>query len=134
MAEPLVAFGIAANVIQFLDFGSKLFSASHQIYRHGTIKGHIDTKLIAQDLRGVATSLRDSVEQVSGDKSRSEDEVSLQRLATQCQSICDELCGVLEKLEVQTKNTKVESFKTAVKTIWRKEQIQDLQKRMGDIR
>ena len=134
MAEPLAVFGIAANVIQFLEFGGTLFSASQQIYRHGTIKDHIDIKLIAKDLHGIATGLRDPVHQVSGNQALSDDETSLYELATQCQSICDELCEVLEKLKVQAKNTKLGSFKAAMKIIWKKEQVQSLQKRMDGIR
>ena len=136
MAE-VAALGIASNVISFIDFANEIFSASRQIYRNGSRDDHIDLELIVGDLRGIVKGLEESPEPSDGTEHLAEEENELQRLAKQCRSICDELSGVLEKLNVRDERGNIIKWKSvnaAIKTIWKKEQIQQLQKRMDDIR
>ena len=68
---------------------------------------------------------------------KAEEGTELQRLAEQCRGICDELFGVLERLKIQDESGKIIKWKSvnaAIKTVWKKEHIQQLQKRMDDIR
>lgn len=63
MADPISAFGLAASVIQFLEFGGKLFDTSRQIYRHGSSQDHIDIQPVAKDLSVIAATLKESSKQ-----------------------------------------------------------------------
>ena len=138
MADPITVFGLAANVVQFLDFGRKVFSTTRQIYYHGVSEqGHIDLDLIAKDLNGIAKGLGTSAKQPRENEQLTGNEVSIQQLAAQCQSICSEISESIEKLRARpegAKRQKWKSFSAAIVTVWKKDRVQDLQKRMDDIR
>jgi hypothetical protein len=40
--DPLTALGLAANIIQFVDFAAKLISAGSHIHKTGTSQSEID--------------------------------------------------------------------------------------------
>lgn len=60
--DPVSAFGLAANILQFIDLTSKLFSAGYQLHQAGTSQLELDLGLVIRDLgdvtRGLNVSLR----------------------------------------------------------------------------
>ena len=137
MADPITGFGLAANVIQFLEFGGKLFDTSRQIYRRGALQDYTEIQLVAKDLRNLATSLeKSSKQQQDNDQCRDADTL-LQSLSIECQNICNDLLEILDELEAQsgdTKRTKRKSFYVAIRTLWKTERIENLRRRMSEMR
>ena len=56
--DPLTALGLAANVIQFVDFASKLFSPEKEIHEVGTSKQNLDLGVIVDDLNAFSFKFR----------------------------------------------------------------------------
>jgi hypothetical protein len=58
--DPFSALGVAANVVQFIDFGSKLISESHEIYKSatGTSTGMVELEMIYVDLNKFTKNLQ----------------------------------------------------------------------------
>ena len=113
MLDPLNALGLASNIIQFVDFGVKLFSTSKQIYRSGSSTQNLDIDTITQDLEKLSGGL------VPGGQSSSDPSIKgLQDLAEKCQTIARELIDTLQGLGPQQRNQKWESFKAALRTKW----------------
>ena len=62
MAEAIVAFGIAANIVQFIDFGSKVLSTGYRISLYGELKENHElesiTSTYARSPRGLKIPFR----------------------------------------------------------------------------
>lgn len=56
--DPISALGLAANILQFVDFASKLFSAGYQLHHAGTSQQELDLGLVVRDLGDVSRNLR----------------------------------------------------------------------------
>ena len=63
--EALVALGLAANVVQFVDFGCRLVSKSREIRRSGSLSQHVNLDLIANDLENLSGKLEASLNSAS---------------------------------------------------------------------
>ena len=59
--EPLTALGLAANVLQFIDFTSKLVSAGLRIHEAGKSQLELDLGLVVEDLSLVSQNLQVSL-------------------------------------------------------------------------
>jgi hypothetical protein len=54
--DPLTALGLASNIVQFVDFTSKLISTAHSLYTStsGAKAEHLELEALANTLRGLA--------------------------------------------------------------------------------
>jgi hypothetical protein len=61
MIDPMSALSIAAGVVQFVDFGKNLLSASYEIYRSpsGETSEEVELSTIAKDLTALITQIKD---------------------------------------------------------------------------
>lgn len=50
MPDPITSFAIAGNVLQFVDFGIKLFTKSHEIHQRGSTRTNDGLEALTQDL------------------------------------------------------------------------------------
>ena len=136
MAEAVLSFGIAANVIQFVDFGCKLFSTGYVLYksRKGLTDRHQNLEDITDDLHKISKNLQSSLHETQVKQKLSVDELQLQQLAEKCANACTVLLTALETLKSQGEISKWKSFRTALKTTWSKDKISDLQRSLDDFR
>jgi hypothetical protein len=59
--DPLSALGLAANILQFVDFTSKLFSAGYNLHKAGSTHLELDLGQVVDDLGDVARHLTSSL-------------------------------------------------------------------------
>ena len=59
MAEAVLAFGIAANVVQFIDFGSRILSEGYELYHSAQSNSQYNESIesVASDLEELTKSL-----------------------------------------------------------------------------
>ena len=134
--DPFSALGLASNVVQFIDFGSKLISESHTIYKSasGSSTGSIELELIYSDLNELTKGLQSATQ--SNRQLLSADEAALRQLADSCSTVATELLNVVNTLKVDknSKHRKWQSFRQAIKSVWKQADIDNLQKRLADFR
>jgi len=58
--DPLTALGLAANIIQFVDFASKLLSTGQELYQSGASAPNLELSLVADDVLLLCTKLKNS--------------------------------------------------------------------------
>lgn len=63
--DPLTAFGLAANVLQFIDFTSKLFVLGMEIYRVGESVRNLNLGLVVDDLNSLSLKLKNDTRPLS---------------------------------------------------------------------
>jgi hypothetical protein len=131
MAEAVAAFNLAAGVLQFIDFGSRVMSNFWTFYksnRHGTKEP--DLQVINNDLRRVLENL-----QVPADDTAQSD-VGLLQLAQDCQKVALDLETLLQSLfKAEAGNSgKREALKAAFRLVWKDDQVRYLQERLDQFR
>jgi hypothetical protein len=138
--DPITALGVAGNVVQFIDFGHKLCSTFFDIYQSasGTTKANLEVQMLVE-------TFIDSIDTVSSDlvkyrnalsetPSDSHEQDSVQKIVAECGNVAQELLARIEKLRPEGKKGRWRSFVTAVKSMWKEKDIQDLQARLARLR
>ncbi|KAL8822625.1 MAG: hypothetical protein Q9191_006642 [Dirinaria sp. TL-2023a] len=133
MAEAIAALSIAANVIQFVDFGAKTVSTFWQFARSAEdAKGGIpDVLLTTSSLQELLISLQSST---TGCNDIPEEERSLYQLVEGCQNVARELLELLSKIKVPAKGRKRDALKAACRMALKEEDIKSLQARLDNFR
>ncbi|CAO2649187.1 Nn.00g101360.m01.CDS01 [Neocucurbitaria sp. VM-36] len=140
--EAVAALGVAGNTVQFLDFATKLCATSIEIYRDADgistknaqaerlLKSFIETiDQVSSDL-GMYSSTLDAASTKATE--RGDNNISL--VITNCQTIAHDLLQRYQKLKSDGKPGKRKSFGKGVKCMWKKDELEELQKRLQEIR
>jgi hypothetical protein len=116
MAESLAAFGLASNIVQFVDFGMKLISYGRELYSsaEGVSKENNTIEKIALDIKLMTQNLASGV---------NHDE-ALQGLVTACNKLSHDLLAVLDTLKIDTeKDRRMEAMKKSLKSLQKRREI-----------
>ncbi len=127
--DPTAAIGLAANVVQFVDFSWKLFRDTKDLYDSstGASADHDILELIITDL----AAFNDKLTAPTAPGAIPD---SMRNLASQCIYVIAELRDILNKIRVQGPRKKWKSFVQALRSIWKKDQIDNLVKRLEALR
>lgn len=137
----MTAFGLAANIVSFLEFATKIIHATQEIRNSesgcsadvtslDTLYGHLqllsDGLTQGTDQRGAVLDF-----EVTGSKETDHSLLSLKHLAEDCKADCDRLLKVTEKLKTGSHSTsRWSSFVIALRKVWEKKQIEELEERL----
>ncbi|KAF2121231.1 hypothetical protein BDV96DRAFT_537854 [Lophiotrema nucula] len=134
--ECLTALGLAANIIQFVEFGTRLLSEANEVYYSATgmTKENVETQEVADDLRKLA----DCLVIVQSDPSQGHALVAsseINRIAMLAKEVAAELIQLLDKVAIQEgSNKRWRSFRQALLNLRFKDKIDVLQKRLNTLR
>jgi hypothetical protein len=131
--ESLTTLGLAANIVQFVDYSTRLLAEASEVYHSATglSKEYVE-------LRDVADNLKDLVERLvaptnPGPTSSAQAEIS--KIALSAKTVAKDLISTIETLKVSDGSKKGwRSFRQALSTLWNKEKIVGLQKRLDAFR
>jgi Cdc6-like AAA superfamily ATPase len=126
--EPLIAVGLAANILQFVRTAKHLISTGREIFDTGTKNEYVELELISKDLRSRADRLILPANIQTGPASSNED--SVEALAFKCNEIATELLDTLDILKLDSDRDRWNSFLQALKTQWHDDQIEALRQRL----
>ncbi|KAH6683967.1 hypothetical protein B0J14DRAFT_458323, partial [Halenospora varia] len=120
--DPLTALGLAGNVVQFVDFGSKLLSSSVQLYKSttGTLKVNDELELVAAEIKALTSKL--SSEEDLG--------ANFQKICNETVDIANNILMRLDKLKIGGKNRVWKSLWQAINVAWTAEELANLVDRL----
>jgi hypothetical protein len=128
--DPLSALSIAAAVVQFVQFGCSLVSKAHQYHEStsGNLPEHIECESATTRILELTQRIQSSASKVIFEP----DEKAIDAICLNCADISKELLVHLNKLQLQPgiKERKWKSFRQALKTIWLKEDMEVIEKRL----
>jgi hypothetical protein len=126
--ETLAVIGLVGNIVQFVEFSGKLISKSTEIYRssEGALAENIDTETATNHLVLLNSKLQ-SAATTTGDG-------ALESLCKSCGTAADELLAALDKVKVKGKQDKWKSIRKALWSVWSKEEIADLERRLARLK
>ena len=130
--ESLAALGLAANIVQFVEFGYKLFSESRELYKASDkpVEESVELAIISKALKHMSDNL---VETSSSDVQQAQAKAPLLPLAERCQTIADELLVALNALQVKGAKGKWQCFRSALKRVWKSQDIENMARRLDSI-
>ena len=114
MIEPLTAFALAGNIVQFVEVGYKATVILRQIWDASATDENVEIEAIAQDIVDISMFLAASSSSVGP---VSQDEKKLQQLARRCVDPAEELSTMLQDLLVRSKGMKrrIEAVRNTLK-------------------
>ncbi|KAH6865513.1 hypothetical protein BKA58DRAFT_413238 [Alternaria rosae] len=133
MAEGLAAIGLAGNIIQFISFSFVLLSKSRELRQSvsGALNEHVDLTIVSQDISALSSRLTLNAASPS----------RLCNIAERCNIIAEELLDAVSGLQHKQHGTRSaksttrwQSFRKALKFVWGKAHIEELQARLELLR
>jgi hypothetical protein len=127
--EPLVAISLISNIVQFVDFGNKLVSKTVEGYRSadGAFVDNAHLQTATNDLVALNKSINSNATPGSVN-------TALISLCSSCNDVARELLGALAKLKIQGGKSKWKSFRKALRSVWSKEKILGIERRLSSFR
>jgi hypothetical protein len=131
MLDPLSAASLAAAILQFVDFGSKIIVSGYETYRstHGATEENVDLEYLTQKLY----KFQDQLSTPSSKLAHSDQE--LQKLAQKCSYIAGDLLVLLDSLKVKEKGLirTWEALRQSCRLVWKKDEITKKEKLLDSI-
>jgi hypothetical protein len=126
--EALAIIGLVGNIVQFVDFGGKLISKSTELYRssEGALAENIDTETATNHLVLLNSKLKNAAT-ATGDS-------PLENLCKSCNTAAEKLLAALDKVKVKGEQRKWKSVRKALKSVWSKEEIRELERQLSKLR
>jgi hypothetical protein len=130
--DPLTAFGLASNILQFIDFSAGVISNAREAYKSatGATEANTSLEIRVQEMKNLSMKLipPDSA-------SQSEDKRAVCRLAIELFRSSDEMVNLLAKMKPKKLNSKIALFKSAViKTPWYEKEKLELERKIEHCR
>jgi hypothetical protein len=135
--DPLSALSLVGNIVQFVDFGSGLFSDARALYKSstGTLEVNLQLELMTSDLRAFVVKLQQqppsnffgplTQEDIKNDK-------EFANLCEQAGNVAEELISHLDSLKCDGRKHRVwKSLQLAVRSAWKQDQVEALKKRLS---
>lgn len=115
--DPLTAVSVASNIIQFVEFGSRLVSKAHRLYKSadGVLTEHIHLEVVITDLGTLLKGLQRKLPEHRhpyNNQTVIEDDKALDDLCSRAVEIAEELMRRLEKLMISPKRRQGAVFET----------------------
>lgn len=136
--DPLSALSVAAAVVQFVDYGTRILTDAREIYKSswGQTPKNLELSTVAIDLSQLSDEVDSRSSRLSLEKGRESEEVFL-RLCRECKEISDDLQGSLTKLQARGTNRlelTASSLFVALKGVWSAKKVEKLKERLNQVR
>jgi hypothetical protein len=127
--DPFSALGLAGNIVQFVDFASKLVSKSVKLYRSSSGESTEYTlEQVIKDFHNLSDGL---VIQYSS--SGPEADKGIVNLARACKSEAEKLSAVLARVQIKHGSRLLQSIHQALADEWRKNEIEEFRTNLAQL-
>jgi hypothetical protein len=135
MLDPLTAISLAGNVVQFVDFSSKVISKTRELIKssHGTTQEAYNAEIVIRDLLRLSEQLKDGLQAVSAGPLPDEDE-TLKELCSGCIDLSGTMIRRLEKLKLGEGAGKRRAFLHALKGVWSQKELESEEAQLATYR
>ncbi|KAI9935071.1 hypothetical protein MW887_000692 [Aspergillus wentii] len=132
--DPMTALSVATSVVQFVDFGTKLISKSREIYKSadGVLADHAEQAAVSSKLADLTRRLSTFAD--GYETKLSSAEKALQEVALDCLQVANEFGCAIDQLMVNGKHRKWKSLRQALKSVWKKEEMEERLVRLDRLR
>jgi hypothetical protein len=130
--DPLTAFGLAANIIQFIDFGFKLLSDAREIYE--SVSGATKDNAVRESVTKKMETLAIALSAAPTTPHQSQAEKDLCDLSAECATVSGEILKLLTKLKPKNRKSIMQLGWSSIKSKVKENDIAVLEKRLDKYR
>ncbi|KAF2145650.1 uncharacterized protein K452DRAFT_211711, partial [Aplosporella prunicola CBS 121167] len=128
MMDPLTAIGLASNVVQFITFASDLVSKGRVIYK--SADGQLVETLELSEITEILQAEIEVDHISTGGRLATKTDKQLEELCNGCRGVSTDLLRAIDALKFNGRHRKWNSFRQALQSIWKEEEIQSLTMRL----
>ncbi|KAI0838389.1 hypothetical protein F5Y06DRAFT_45438 [Hypoxylon sp. FL0890] len=130
--EALAAIGLASNILQFIEAGHKVLSASKEMYGvgHEASRSNNDIESITQEMKRLGQSLSKGVPT----SQKTEEDEALLRLTAECERWSSDMVTLLDHLKNKNPDSKLKAFKAGWKNYRKQGERDRLEKGLDSCR
>lgn len=134
--ETVAAVGLASNILSFVDFGVKVVSKGHRIYRSndGSLEENNDLEAVTNDLLVLQTRMERSLLSESLDPYQTNDDEALKKLLSASNGLAKTMLQRLNKAKAQGRFRRWRSLRQAVKSVCSKTEVDEMAQRLAQFR
>jgi len=134
--EPLSAFSVACNVLQIIDFGSKVLTKTidYRKVANGALSEHRDLRHVLESLKNLNADLQASMPQLAGTKPLSTAETRLLEANAECLRLSNEFIDLLDRLKVKNRHAMLECLRMSIKSLWYREKMDAMESALSQAR
>lgn len=127
--------GLASAVVQIVHFTTKVASKGYEYQKttDGVLKEYIEIDEYANNLSRLSQRLSEATMDFSGSQLAEEEEALISG-ANDCQAICREITGVLDRLRVPHTVKRFASLRLALRAVWSEDRIESRLQRLRLLR
>jgi len=128
--DPISVLSTVAATVQLIEFTGKLVYGTAKIYKEAT--GRSDTlESITAGLKQQSLALQQSLDARGN---LAEKDKKMHEFCSRCQETASKLLRALHRLKKVENNTSWDSFLTALNSIWKRQEIEELKKELDEYR
>lgn len=133
--DPFTAVGLAAAIIQFVEFGTKIISTSKEIYTSSTglIGEHETLDDVCSHMGLMADVLKKAANDADAAKKKIDEELALRQLSQKCRKTAIELQSHLQSLRGKP-GRKISSIRQALRARCGKSKVDALEAKLKEYR
>jgi len=128
MLDPLTAVSLAATVVQFVDFTSKVISKTKELRNatHGASNTFSSIEIVTTDLHTLSEKLASGVQKIAEAGQQSENERALGELSSRCIRLSEKLINRMKDYNAQKGDGGLKVIFKATKAVWSRKELDDL--------
>ncbi|KAL1645464.1 hypothetical protein SLS58_003772 [Diplodia intermedia] len=136
MVDPYLALAAAGNVAQFVVYAAQVISKGNEIHRSrgGALVEHEQLSVVTKDLSKLASGTKSFLETARLSSTLDADDEALLQICSGCDDVAQELLGALGRVMSQGKQGRWKSIRKALKAVWTKDEIRDIDMRLSNFR
>ena len=133
--DPITGIGLAASLVQIVQFTLNIATRYRDIYLHGLPDGYIAIDDTVQQLTNVTESLQQSLKSsIPPGNTFSQDEKDLYELSRKCEDCAKQLLAELRKLKADPKVSSTQIIRRVSRSIWKKDKIRKIKEQLEEYR
>jgi hypothetical protein len=131
MMDPVTAVGLVANIIQFVDLGTKVVSTLREI--RGSASGQTESNRRTREMAVVMRNLSDKLADPKH-APRTDVQKDLCQLARECSDLSQQILDIVHKTTFAKSRSMFRSSKATLSTLWHDREKEELEKRLAQCR
>ena len=132
MAEGLAALSLVCNILQVAEFAHGILSKGREIYKagHGAEPTNYVLEKCSKQLVQKNAALKQAIQESAKLKDPDTEDIALTDLAQECNKEAINLIGKLSSLRVHGSGSRIDSIRSALKAVMKKDEINEMAERM----
>ncbi|KIW32283.1 uncharacterized protein PV07_03841 [Cladophialophora immunda] len=132
--DPLSAVSLVVNIFDLINQSINVISKAREVHRSGADNEAVDVEATTKDLAELTAKLQPNKPPDGSAQLPESSDPALDSICHGCRDVAQELLDALAKVTVEGKSSKWKSTRKALRSVWSKEKIYAIEKRLNTYR